>query len=161
MRAVQFLFGRSPVQEKPGPFSGHLVFQTVEINLKTALISALIVGSGGFLGALARYGLSGLVQRQVPGAAFPYGTLVVNLVGCLAIGVIVGLVETRQLFGAEFRRFALVGILGGFTTFSTFGYETFAMLREAEYLRAILNVGVQVLLGLALVWLGYNLATSR
>ena len=129
--------------------------------MKTALISALIVGSGGFLGALARYGLSGLVQRQVPGTAFPYGTLVVNLVGCLAIGVIVGLVETRQLFGAEFRRFALVGILGGFTTFSTFGYETFAMLREAEYLRAILNVGVQVLLGLALVWLGYNLATSR
>ena len=129
--------------------------------MKTALISALVVGLGGFLGALARYGLSGLVQRQVPGTAFPYGTLVVNLVGCLAIGVIVGLVETRQLFGAEFRRFALVGILGGFTTFSTFGYETFAMLREAEYLRAILNVGVQVLLGLALVWLGYNLATSR
>ena len=55
----------------------------------------------------------------------------------------------------------LIGILGGFTTFSAFGYETFAMLREAEYLRAILNVGVQVLLGLALVWLGYNLATSR
>ena len=129
--------------------------------MKTTLISALIVGSGGFLGALARYGLSGLVQRQVPHVAFPYGTLVVNLVGCLAIGVIVGLVETRQLFGAEFRRFALVGILGGFTTFSTFGYETFAMLREAEYLRAILNVGVQVLLGLALVWLGYNLAASR
>jgi len=129
--------------------------------LKTALINAAVVGSGGFLGALARYGLSGLVHRQMPLTTFPYGTLVVNLLGCLAIGVIAGLAESRQMFGPEFRTFALIGVLGGFTTFSTFGYETVAMIRDDEFLRAAANVGTQVILGLALVWLGYAITTSR
>ncbi len=129
--------------------------------MKATLINAAMVGSGGFIGALARYGLSGLVHRQVPFATFPYGTMAVNLVGCCAIGVIAGLAESRQLFGPEFRTFALIGVLGGFTTFSTFGYETFAMLRDAEYLRVAANVGVHVVLGLALVWLGYALTTLR
>ncbi len=129
--------------------------------MKAALINAAMVGSGGFIGALARYGLSGLVHRQVPFATFPYGTMAVNLMGCCAIGVIAGLAESRQLFGPEFRTFALIGVLGGFTTFSTFGYETFAMLRDAEYLRVAANVGVHVVLGLALVWLGYALTTLR
>ena len=133
----------------------------VEISLKATLINAAMVGSGGFIGALARYGLSGLVHRQVPFATFPYGTMAVNLMGCCAIGVIAGLAESRQLFGPEFRTFALIGVLGGFTTFSTFGYETFAMLRDAEYLRVAANVGVHVVLGLALVWLGYALTTLR
>jgi len=129
--------------------------------LKATLINAAMVGSGGFIGALARYGLSGLVHRQVPFATFPYGTMAVNLMGCCAIGVIAGLAESRQLFGPEFRTFALIGVLGGFTTFSTFGYETFAMLRDAEYVRVAANVGVHVVLGLALVWLGYALTTLR
>ena len=133
----------------------------VEISLKATLINAAMVGSGGFIGALARYGLSGLVHRQVPFATFPYGTMAVNLMGCCAIGVIAGLAESRQLFGPEFRTFALIGVLGGFTTFSTFGYETFAMLRDAEYVRVAANVGVHVVLGLALVWLGYALTTLR
>ena len=120
-----------------------------------------MVGSGGFIGALARYALSGLVHRQVPFATFPYGTMAVNLLGCCAIGVIAGLAESRQLFGPEFRTFALIGVLGGFTTFSTFGYETFAMIRDAEYFRVAANVGVHVILGLALVWLGYALTTLR
>ena len=84
-----------------------------------------------------------------------------NLVGCLAIGVIVGLIEVRQLVGPEFRTFALIGVIGAFTTFSTFGYETLAMLRDGEHLRATANVGVQVLVGLALVWLGYAITASR
>ncbi len=105
--------------------------------------------------------LSGLVHRQAPLTTFPYGTLVVNLLGCLVIGVLAGLVESRQLFGPEFRRFALIGLLGGFTTYSTFGYETFAMIRGAEYLRAVANVGMQVVLGLALVGVGYTLIMSR
>ena len=133
----------------------------LEASLKPELINALLVGSGGFLGALARYGLSGLVHRQVPFATFPYGTLVVNLLGCLVIGVVAGLAESRQLFGPAFRTFALIGILSGFTTFSTFGYETFSMLRDGESLRAGANVGMHVLLGVALVWLGYALTVSR
>ncbi len=129
--------------------------------MKAALINAAVIGSGGFLGALARYGLSGVVHRQLPLSTFPYGTLVVNLLGCLVIGAFAGLAESRQLFGPEFRAFALIGILGGFTTFSTFGYETLAMIRGDEYIRAVANVGIHVILGLGLVWLGYSLTSSR
>jgi CrcB protein len=130
----------------------------VDASLKAALISSAIVGSGGFIGSLARYGVGGLVHRQLPLAIFPYGTLLVNLLGCLLIGAIAGLAESRQLFGPQFRQLALIGILGGFTTFSTFGFETVAMLRDADYLRAGANVGVNVAAGLALVWLGYQVA---
>ena len=115
--------------------------------MKLALINAAMVGSGGFLGALARYGLGGLVQRQVPGTTFPYGTLVVNLLGCLLIGLFAGLAESRQLLTPELRLFGLVGVLGGFTTFSTFGHETFTMVRDGLYLSAATNVGLQVVLG--------------
>jgi CrcB protein len=129
--------------------------------LKTALFNAAAVASGGFLGALARYGLGGLIQRQLPMATFPFGTLAVNLLGCFAIGLLVGLADSRQLFGPEFRTFAFIGLLGGFTTFSTFGYETFAMVRDAEYMRAAVNTGAHVILGLALVWVGYSVSEWR
>ena len=129
--------------------------------MKAALTYAATVGLGGFLGTLARYGLAGVVQRQVPLSTFPYGTLAVNLLGCFAIGALAGLADSRHLFAPQFRTFALIGVLGGFTTFSSFGYETFAMIRDAEYLRAMANVGVHLLGGLALVWLGYTLAAWR
>ena len=90
------------------------------------------------MGAMFRYGLVGFVQNRVPFSTFPYGTLTVNLCGCL-----------------------LIGVLGGFTTYSTFGYETFALLRDAEFPRALAYVGVHVIAGLALVWAGYNLTTSK
>jgi CrcB protein len=128
--------------------------------LKAALFNAVLVGSGGFIGAMFRYGLSGLVQRNVPLSAFPYGTLAVNMLGCLLIGVGVGLVDARQLFGPDIRLFMLIGVLGGFTTYSTFGYETFALLRDGDFLRALANVGIHVVLGLALVWAGYAM-TAR
>ena len=119
-----------------------------------------MIGSGGFLGALARHGITGFVQQQQLPMAFHYGTLTVNLLGCLLIGVIAGFTETRQLLGQEFRAFALIGLLGGFTTFSTFGYETFTMLRADEYVRAAFNVCMHVGLGVALAWLGYSLTAS-
>jgi len=118
-----------------------------------------MVGLGGFVGALARYGLSGFVQRMFPMASFPYGTLAVNLLGCLLIGIMAGLMETRGLFSPEFRVFALIGVLGGFTTFSTLGIETFAMLRDTEYIRAAANVSLHVVAGLSLVWVGYTATT--
>ena len=128
---------------------------------KVALINSALVGSGGFVGALARYGISGLVHRQVPLTVFPYGTLAVNLIGCLLIGLLAGLAESRQLFGPQFRLLVLIGVLGGFTTFSTLGFETFTMLRAAEYWRASANVGMNIVFGLTLVWIGYELALMR
>ncbi len=84
-----------------------------------------------------------------------------NLVGCLAIGAVFGLVETRQLFGPELRTFLLIGVLGGFTTYSTFGWESFALARDGETLRAAANVLAHVVFGLAAVWAGYALASAR
>lgn len=129
--------------------------------MSSTITYAGIVGAGGFIGALARYSLSGFVHRLLPAAEFPYGTLVVNLLGCLVIGIFAGLAEDRQLFGPEFRTFVLIGILGGFTTYSTFGYETFAMMRDAEFLSAAANVLGHVVTGLAMVWLGYGMVAWR
>lgn len=113
-----------------------------------------IVGIGGFLGSVCRFLLSGFVHRVVPLSEFPLGTLVVNVVGCLLIGILHGLAETRQVMGPDIRLFFMIGLLGGFTTFSTFGYETLALLRDAEVVRAMGNVSLHVLLGLVAVWLG-------
>lgn len=126
--------------------------------MNSALINAAIVGSGGFVGAICRWGLHGLVQRVVGVTGFPWGTLVVNLTGCLLIGAAIGALDSRQLLAPEFRMFALIGVLGGFTTYSTFGYETFVLLRDADYLRAVASVSLHVVLGVALVAAGYSLA---
>jgi CrcB protein len=113
----------------------------------------LIVGLGSFLGGMARYGLSGLAQRLL-GASFPFGTLAVNVVGCLLIGGVLHLVEDRSMLQPNARLFVAVGLLGGFTTFSAFGYETIELLRDDELRLALLNVAGNVVLGLAAVWLG-------
>ena len=114
----------------------------------------ILVGIGGFIGAVFRFLLSGFVHRLVPLSEFPFGTLAVNVVGCLFIGLLNGLAETRQVIGPELRLFLMIGMLGGFTTFSAFGYETLELIRNAEVSRAMGNVFLQVLLGLVAVWLG-------
>ena len=114
----------------------------------------ILVGIGGFIGAVFRFLLSGFVHRLVPLSEFPFGTLAVNVVGCLLIGLLNGLAETRQVIGPELRLFLMIGMLGGFTTFSAFGYETLELIRDAEVSRAMGNVFLQVLLGLVAVWLG-------
>lgn len=121
------------------------------------LVEATAVGAGGFVGAIFRYGLSGLVHRVVSFATFPWGTLVVNVVGCLAIGALAGATESRQLLNPEMRLFLMIGMLGGFTTFSTFGFETFQLLRDAQRMAAAGNVLLHVSLGLTAVWAGYTL----
>jgi CrcB protein len=118
------------------------------------MIHLLVVGIGGCLGAMARYWLSGVAHRWL-GSGFPYGTLLVNVVGCLVFGGIWGLVEYRQFFSPNTRLFLTTGILGGMTTFSTFGYETFALLRDEEYALAATNVVANVLVGVAAVMAGW------
>ena len=118
----------------------------------------LLIGMGGGLGAILRYLLSGVVQDGSRVTLFPIGTMVVNIAGCFAIGFLSGLVDTRAVFSPETRLFLFIGLLGGFTTFSTFGNETVNLLRGGENLLAMVNLGVSVFAGLAAVWLGRALA---
>jgi len=117
-----------------------------------------IVAAGGAIGAVARYGLSGWLVRHA--AHFPLGTLVVNVLGCLAIGVLMTLSEGRGGVSANAKLFIAVGLLGAFTTFSTFGYETFALVRRGEHLLALASVAGNVLLGLGAVVAGRALARA-
>ncbi len=119
------------------------------------MVNAFFLVLGAVLGASGRYALAGWVSRAVE-APFPWGTLLVNLLGCLAIGLTWGLGE-RLLWAPAFRVFLFVGVLGSFTTFSTFGLETLHLLRAAEYGRALGYVLGSNLGGLALVWLGMAL----
>jgi len=121
------------------------------------LRSVLLVGAGGFLGTVARFVIGGWVHRLLPFTTFPAGTLAVNVSGCFLIGILGGLMEARQLLGADQRVFLLIGVLGGFTTFSSFAYETLALARDADLGRALLNVGAQLVLGLAACWLGHGM----
>jgi CrcB protein len=120
---------------------------------------ALTVGAGGMCGAVLRYWLSGAVYALTPTPRIPWGTLVVNVLGCFAIGALTGLADARGVLSPTARLFLLIGLLGGFTTFSTFGYETLALLRDQALVRAALNVTLQVTLGLAAAWGG--LVVSR
>lgn len=112
------------------------------------------VAAGGAIGAAARYALAGFVHR-LTSASFPYGTFAVNMVGCLLFGVIFGLTEQRFVISPAVRAFLLVGVLGGFTTFSSYSFESFQLIRDAQYLRASVNAAGQVVLGLVCFWLGY------
>ncbi len=115
----------------------------------------VLVGLGGFVGSSARFVASGLVHRWLPLSTFPIGTVAVNVAGCLAIGFLGGLMELRQVLGPAQRLFLLIGVLGGFTTFSTFAWETLSLAHASEVARAAANVVGQVVLGLAAAWLGY------
>lgn len=111
----------------------------------------------GGLGSLLRYGMAGWVQERA-GSGFPWGTLGVNALGCLAIGLLATLAEERSAMSPELRMALLVGFLGGFTTFSTFGLETWRLLAGAEVAAAAANVALSVSLGLAAVVAGVQLA---
>ncbi len=101
--------------------------------------SYLIVFFGGGVGAALRYWLSGAVYRYLP-PDFPYGTLAVNLSGCFLIGILMSVQEGRFEFEPSLRLLIGIGILGGFTTFSTFTYETAALLRDGQAIQASMNI---------------------
>lgn len=123
------------------------------------MTTVLLVGVGGFLGAIARYGVGkGLSQFSDAAHWIPYGTLAVNVIGCLVIGLVSGFLDQREGVSVALRAFIFVGILGGFTTFSAFGYETFTLVRSGELGAAASNIAIQVAAGLVAVWLGYRLA---
>jgi CrcB protein len=118
------------------------------------MMNLLYVGLGGFFGAVARYGLSGLVQDRATGPV-PVGTLTVNVLGCLLIGLLMYMITARHLLGPQTRLFLMIGLLGSFTTFSTVGYETFHYLRLERFGLALANIGANILLGLGAVAAGW------
>lgn len=123
--------------------------------------SYLIVAGGGAFGSVARYWLSGVVGRRF-GESFPYGTLIVNITGCLAIGIFAAFAgtESRALIRPEWRLAFMTGICGGYTTFSSFSLQTIYLAQEGDWPRAGLNVIASVVLCLVAVWLGYVTGTT-
>jgi fluoride exporter len=113
----------------------------------------LLVALGGAIGSAARYALAGLVHRFAS-PYFPFGTFAVNVVGCLLFGLVFAISEQRFTLGPQLRSFLLVGVLGGFTTFSSFTFETFQLLRDGELLLAGVNAIGQVVIGLGTFWIG-------
>lgn len=110
-------------------------------------MNLLIIALGGALGAVSRFLLGNGVSRAL-GSALPYGTFVINIVGCFAMGLLMTIIVDREMLPAAWRLFLCVGFLGGFTTFSSFGYEALMLLTEGKLLAALAYVGGSVVLGL-------------
>lgn len=124
------------------------------------LRNLLIVGMGGFCGAVLRYLVSGGVQKWTQSVDFPYGTLAVNLMGCLVIGMLTRLDEMRSLLSPEIRFFILIGLLGAFTTYSTFSNEAINLINDRRMNLAVLYVAGHIVLGLGAVMAGRLLTYS-
>ena len=122
------------------------------------MLKIFLVGSGGFFGSILRYIANELVLKFFSGQYLFYSTLFVNVFGCFLIGFFITLSETKQMFNTEIRLLIIVGFLGGFTTFSTFGYETFNFIRNGNIINSLSNVFLQIFLGIGAVWLGYSIA---
>jgi fluoride exporter len=114
----------------------------------------LIIGLGGFGGAILRYLISGGVQKWTQSADFPYGTLAVNVMGCLIIGMLTRLDEIRNFMSPEMRYIIFIGFLGAFTTYSTFSNEAISLINDRRFHLAVLYVGAHIVMGLMAVLLG-------
>jgi CrcB protein len=119
------------------------------------MINLMLIAAGGAAGAVLRYGVAGLVHRLTD-STWPWGTLAVNVLGCLIIGLC-GALVAGQFMPERYRLLVMVGVLGSFTTFSTFGYETFELVNDGQLIDAAANVLASNAAGLLAVWLGYRL----
>ncbi len=124
------------------------------------MVKILYIGCGGFVGASLRYLIGGWVHRLIDKPWLPYGTFAVNMLGCLLIGMIMGLSESRQFLTPEARLFIVTGVLGSLTTFSTYAFESFNLYRDGELAASLVNIGLHVLVGLLFVALGVALSRA-
>ena len=122
------------------------------------MLKILMMGIGGFTGAICRYLVYEATLIFYKGSWLPLGTLTVNVSGCFIIGLLGGVSETREIFTPEIRALVFIGFLGGFTTFSSFGYEIFFLIRNGQTGAALVNLGLQIILGLTAVWAGFFLS---
>lgn len=113
------------------------------------------VGLGGCIGSMLRFTVAGWSQRIAPFAYFPVGTLTVNVLGCLLIGMLGGVADYRQALDPGQRAFLMIGLLGGFTTYSAFAFETLGLAQDGAFLKAGANILLQTVLGLAAAAAGY------
>ena len=120
----------------------------------------IAVGLGGMIGSIIRFLFSGWLQTLSKSWSFPVGTLGVNILGCFIIGILGGYSESIESFSPEWRVFLMIGVLGGFTTFSTFEYETMNLLRNSQFFYALMNVIIHLSVGLTAVWAGYFLSVK-
>jgi fluoride exporter len=123
------------------------------------MLKILLIGLAGLFGTLLRYWVAEAVARRY-GETFPLGTLLVNIVGCFLAGLLFYLMQERFPVNQTLRAVVLVGLLGGFTTFSSYGLQTFALLRDGQLAFALLNMFASNAVGLLMVWAGYNLAKA-
>jgi CrcB protein len=127
--------------------------------VKSLLIQLLCVGAGGFLGAIGRFVITLGVQRYAKG--FPAGTMVVNVVGCLLLGLLLGATQEAKTISPELRSFLAVGLLGSFTTFATFSAEAVQLMRDRQHLPVLIYVVGSVILGLMVFMVGHALGTKH
>lgn len=120
------------------------------------MVNMLAVAIGAAIGANLRYGLATWAAQRL-GTGWPYGTFIINVLGCLAIGALLALAATRVPLGEPARLLLVTGLLGGFTTFSTFGYEGYTLITTGNWLGAGLYIGASVIVGLLAVFLGVGL----
>ena len=119
----------------------------------------LIVGTGGFIGTIARYLSQQVISRYFP-TIFPLGTLTINVIGCFLIGIIYAISDRGNMLTPEWRTFLATGFCGGFTTFSAFSYESLNLMKDGEFLYLALYIGLSVMLGFAATFLGMYVIKS-
>lgn len=119
----------------------------------------LLIGAGGFFGSIARYLGSLYGNRLYPEINFPIGTFLVNIIGCFLIGFIYGLSEKNGWLTSEIRLFLATGFCGGFTTFSTFSFESLDLLQSGAYFYFFLYILLSIIVGICLAWAGYTLGS--
>jgi CrcB protein len=124
------------------------------------MMNIFLVGVGGAFGSIARYLMVAFVGRAFSDGSFPFGTLAVNVLGCFTIAFIGALAADKINLSADLRLFLFTGFLGGFTTFSAFGYETFYLLKTSHFFLAFLNITASLILGLGAVFVGYWLGRN-
>ena len=124
------------------------------------MVKLLYVGLGGFLGSTLRYVAAGAVYRLFPSSEFPLGTLIVNVSGSFVLGLLAAMADARGIFSEELRAFMFIGILGAYTTFSTFAYESIYFYQQISPLKAIVNIVASVVLCLLAAWAGAAVSRS-
>lgn len=123
------------------------------------LRNILIVGAGGFIGSVMRYLVQVFVEKGLT-STFPWGTFVANIAGSFIIGVVFALAEKGNLMNSEWRMFLAVGVCGGFTTFSSFAYNNFTMIKEHTFGQLLFNVGGSLFVGILAIYLGVILVRA-